>query len=160
MLGGLVAQTRRAIDAMLYTGMHLSVSCSEDAKHLDLPAARRTDGTTFLGSARVRVLAEACADWTTGDEERGRMNAPRSSVPILLVSGELDPNTPQRHAESTLGGLPNARHIVLAGVAHNWSNVVTCGSDFVADFVASASTKALDVSCAARSSAPPFVVPR
>lgn len=52
-LGGLIAQTRRTIDAMLYTGMHLSASCSEDAKHLDLSAARRTDGTTFLGSARA-----------------------------------------------------------------------------------------------------------
>jgi hypothetical protein len=88
------------------------------------------------------------------------MDAPRSRVPILLVSAELDPNTPPRHAASILDGLPNARHVVLKGVAHGWSNVVNCGRDFVAKFVASASARSLDLSCAATSSAPPFAVPR
>ena len=85
--------------------------------------------------------------------------AVRSNAPVLLVSGELDPNTPPRHAEVALRTLPNGRHVILAGVAHGWSGVDTCGAAFVADFVARASVHALDVSCATMSSAPRFAVP-
>jgi len=49
--------------------------------------------------------------------------------------------------------------VVLKGVAHGWTNVVACGSAFVADFVARASTDGLDVSCAEQSNAPPFRTP-
>ncbi len=155
----LVVQSRRAVDALLYPGMHLSVSCSEDARDLDLAAARRRNAETFLGDVRVRTLAEACKEWPVGPRDSSRRSPPRSRVPVLLVSGELDPNTPPHHAESALAGLPNARHIVLNGVAHNWSNVAACGRDMVAAFVATASVRELDVSCASRSSAPPFLVP-
>ena len=86
-------------------------------------------------------------------------SAVRSSVPVLLVSGELDPNTPPRHAEEALRTLPNGRHVVLAGVAHGWSNVAGCGAAFVADFISLASAAGLDIACAAVSSAPRFAVP-
>jgi hypothetical protein len=74
------------------------------------------------------------------------------------VSGELDPNTPPRHAAEALRTLSNGRHVILRGVAHGWSNVSACGAHFVADFVARASTRDLDVACADSSSAPPFRV--
>ena len=125
---------------------------------LDLGRARQDDAQTFLGSSRVRMLAEACRDWPTPPATPGAHDPVRSRVPVLLVSGELDPNTPPRHAEDALRYLPNGRHVVLAGVAHGWSNVAACGSTFVADFVARASVENLDVSCASVSSAPPFAV--
>ena len=78
---------------------------------------------------------------------------------MLLVSGELDPNTPPRHADEALRTLPNGRHVVLAGVAHGWSNVAACGAAFVAEFIDRASARELDVSCGAVSSAPRFVMP-
>ena len=51
-----------------------------------------------------------------------------------------------------------AQEVVLKGVAHGWSNVSACGAAFVADFVSRASVEGLDVGCAERSSAPPFVI--
>lgn len=158
-LAAQVAAYRTGVERGIAIGMHLSVLCGEDAPKLDLAAARRDDGHTFLGSSRVRMLAEACREWTVPPATPHANDPVESEVPVLLVSGELDPNTAARHAEGALRHLPNGRHVVLKGVAHGWTNVVACGSAFVADFVARASTDGLDVSCAEQSSAPPFRTP-
>ena len=153
----LATQYRRQLDAGIAFGMHLSAACADDGGSLDVPAARVTDTSTFLGSSRVRMLADACAAWPAAVPEPAAHAPTRSDVPVLLVSGELDPNTPPRWADDALRTLPNARHVVLRGVAHGWSAVTRCGADFVADFVRRASVRDLDVTCAERSSAPPFV---
>jgi pimeloyl-ACP methyl ester carboxylesterase len=157
-LTNVVLQIRRTIDGALASGMHLSVACSDDGGRLDLAVARRDDGRTFLGSSRVVALAAACREWGMPPADPSVGTAVRSTVPVLLVSGELDPNTPPRHAAEALRTLPNGRHVVLAGVAHGWSGVETCGAAFVADFIARASTNGLDVGCARVSSAPQFVI--
>ena len=156
-LASIVLLVRRTLDAALSSGMHLSVSCSDDGGRLDLAAAERQDASTFLGASRVRMLADACREWRMPPADPQAGASVRSNAPVLLVSGELDPNTPPRHANLALRTLPNARHVVLAGVSHGWSGVETCGAQFVADFIARASVKDLDVSCATTSSAPPFV---
>jgi pimeloyl-ACP methyl ester carboxylesterase len=158
-LGTLVAQYRLALDQQIYMGMHLSVMCGEDGRRNDLNAARATDSRTLLGSARVRMLIDACREWTVPAETPNAHEAVRSSLPVLLVSGELDPNTPARLGDIALQTLPNSRHIVLKGVAHGWSNVGNCGAALVADYVARRSVQGLDVSCAAVSSAPAFATP-
>jgi pimeloyl-ACP methyl ester carboxylesterase len=157
-LATVVIQTRRAVDAAIASGMHLSVSCADDGGRLDTAAAVRADAGTFLGPSRVRMLADACGAWPMPHSAAAGA-AVRATAPVLLVSGELDPNTPPRHAEEALRTLPNGRHVVLAGVAHGWSNVAECGAAFVADFIARASTAGLDLGCATVSSAPKFVVP-
>jgi pimeloyl-ACP methyl ester carboxylesterase len=157
-LATVVIQTRRAVDAAIASGMHLSVSCADDGGRLDTVAAARADAGTFLGPSRVRMLADACIAWPMPHSAAAGA-AVRATGPVLLVSGELDPNTPPRHADQALRTLPNGRHIVLAGVAHGWSNVAECGAAFVADFIARASTAGLDLGCATVSSAPKFVVP-
>lgn len=157
-LATVVIQTRRAVDAAIASGMHLSVSCADDGGRLDTAAAVRADAGTFLGPSRVRMLADACGAWPMPHSAAAGA-AVRATAPVLLVSGELDPNTPPRHADEALRTLPNGRHIVLVGVAHGWSNVAECGAAFVADFIARASTAGLDLRCATVSSAPEFVVP-
>jgi pimeloyl-ACP methyl ester carboxylesterase len=158
-IAGLILQYRRQLNAGIAMGMHLSVSCADDGHHLDLARASATDRQTFLGSSRVRMLAEACAAWVPMPETPGVTQPVRSTVPVLLVSGEVDPNTPPRWGEDALRTLPNGRHVVLRGVSHGWSNVARCGADFVAAFERQASARDLDVSCAAASSAPPFQLP-
>ena len=45
-----------------------------------------------------------------------------SDIPILLVSGELDPRTPPANADNLAKHLPNAVHLRLDGAAHNWTD--------------------------------------
>ena len=129
-----------------------------EVTRLDLTKAASTNGKTFLGDSRVSMSVNACRAWGVAAKASRPAEPVRSKVPVLLVSGELDPNTPPRHAAEALRTLPNGRHIVLAGVAHGWSGVETCGAAFVADFIARASTNGLDVGCARVSSAPQFVI--
>lgn len=154
-----VVQVRRAIDSIISAGMHLSVSCTDDGARLDTAAARTDDARTFLGGSRVRMLADACREWPIAPPDPAAGTAVRATTPVLLVSGDLDPNTPPRHADEALRTLPNGKHVVLAGVAHGWSNVTACGATFVAEFIERASARELNVSCAAVSSAPRFAVP-
>ena len=155
----LVAQVRRELDRQVYLGMHLSVSCAE-SRRVDLARAERDDAGTWLGPIRVRAIVEACRDWPVAPVPADAFTAVSASAPVLLVSGELDPNLPPRWGEEAARTLRRSRHVVLAGVAHGWSAVDVCGAAFIADFIARASTERLDVGCAATSTAPPFVVPR
>jgi pimeloyl-ACP methyl ester carboxylesterase len=151
-----IAQYRTLLSEGISMGMHLSVMCSEDTRWLDPVVAARDNATTFLGDARVRSQLGACRDWPRGNVSADYDQPVRSSAPVLLVSGELDPNTPQRWGDQALRTLPNGRHVVLPLVAHNFSTVQTCGAQFVADFIERASTRDLDLSCLSSIRLPPF----
>jgi len=84
-----IASYRRGLDAGIGFGMHLSVMC-EDADRLNLAEAARNDRGTALGDYRVAQLVAACRTW--GPIPRRTSTEPvRSAVPVLLVSGTLDP---------------------------------------------------------------------
>ena len=137
-------------------GMHLSVMCSEDTRWLDARKAAEDNASSFLGDARVRAQLAACRNWPQGDPGRDYDQPVRADAPVLLVSGELDPNTPARWGEEALKTLPNARHVILPLVAHNFSSVASCGAQFVADFIERASARDLDLSCLSQIRLPPF----
>lgn len=161
-LAQLVQQYRAALDGgAISMGMHLSVVCSEDSPGLNLTAAARDNADTFLGDARVRAQVNACRDWPLGPSAILADARPVTSrVPVLLFSGELDPNTPAHWAEQAARILPNSRHVILPHVAHNFSSVVECGAALMSEFFATARVPDLDVSCTAQIKLPPFVVPR
>lgn len=137
-------------------GMHLSVMCSEDTRWLNPREAAADNAATFLGDARVRAQIAACREWLRGDPGAGYDRPVRGTVPVLLISGELDPNTPARWGERAARTLPNARHVILPLVAHNFSSVERCGAQWVADFLNRASARDLDLSCASETRLPPF----
>ncbi|MEW5917189.1 MAG: alpha/beta fold hydrolase [Gemmatimonadota bacterium] len=156
MLAQSIAQYRSLLSTGISMGMHLSVMCSEDTRWLDPAVAARDNATTFLGDARVRSQLGACRAWPRGDVRDDYDDPVRSAAPVLLVSGELDPNTPQRWGEQALKTLPNGRHVVLPLVGHNFSSVQTCGAQFVAAFIERANAREIDTSCAAGIRLPPF----
>lgn len=158
-LANAVIRVREQIDRVVAVGMHVSVMCSEVAR-LNVEEAEREARNTLFGATRVRNTVEACRAWPAFDAPARAWQRTPLAQPVLLVSGANDPNLPPIHAERMLSRLPRGRHVVLAGVAHGWWNVAECGAAFAAQFIARASARDLDVSCAARSSAPPLVVPR
>lgn len=137
-------------------GMHLSVMCAEDSRWLDADRAAADNGSTFLGDARVRAQLAACREWPSGEPGAGYDQAVRGDAPVLLVAGELDPNTAPRWGEEAARTLPNGRHVVLPRVAHNFSSVSTCGAQFVAEFIQKASAHDLDLSCVSQIRLPSF----
>lgn len=134
-------------------GMQWSVVCAEDAGRHE---ARPADADTVLGAELTAMFFGPCAAWPTGAAPADFHAPLRSSVPALLLSGELDPVTPPRYGEEVVQGLPNGRHLVLDGQGHGTLGL-GCMPKLVGQFIEGADAKALDADCLdALGYVPPF----
>jgi len=73
----------------------------------------------LLGHTFHPALPEACDAWQVPNLGEAFRTPPRSDVPVLMFSGDLDTRTPMAQAERLLPYLSNARHIVLANAGHD-----------------------------------------
>ena len=95
--------------------------------------------------------------WPHGQAPEGFHRPFESDLPVLLLSGELDPVTPPRYGERVAAHLANGRHLVLEGQGHNVAPV-GCMPKLLGQFIESADAKALDASCLEPLTyVPPFV---
>ena len=141
----------------LAVGMHLSVICAEDiprASAEDLARASRG----FFGRALVDDFLRACALWPKASLPADYAEPVKADVPVLVLSGGIDPATPPRHGESILAGLPRARHIVAPQLAHGVSGQ-GCAPRLIERFVKAASAEGLDGRCLERLPRPLFLLP-
>jgi len=146
----------RSLGSQLAEGMHNAVVCTEDVPFIDAEATATpaiTDG--YLGTLQLEGLAAICAIWPHGALDQD-LHAPlRIDVPLLLLSGELDPITPPRYAEQILAQASDALHVVLPGHGHG-QLADRCVSRLLAEFIASRSPQTLDPACAHESRPAPF----
>lgn len=133
----------KSLGGAIAMGMHLSVSCSEDVDRLQ---ARDEDAQRLLGNQIVGLLQSQCAVWPHAPRPAD-FNAPiRTDVPMLLLSGELDPVTPPRYGEQVLVGKSRARHLVGKGQGHILINR-GCMPRLAAQFIERLDPAGLDASC-------------
>lgn len=152
-----LAQVRWVYATQLHGGMTFSVIATEDAPRL-VEEQIRIDATgTLIGDALARGFAELGVFWPRGEVPADLFAPLRTEVPILLVSGALDPATPPEGAEGMLKHLPNGRHIVYAGGAHSAANFTDL-DQIIEEFVRSGSVEGLDVSAASANRPLPFAV--
>jgi pimeloyl-ACP methyl ester carboxylesterase len=151
---------RRAFAEGIFAGLFLAVTCSEDVPRVDTAAAAREDATTVLGAYRVRQQAAACAGWPRAVLPADALAPVRSELPVLLISGELDPVTPSRGAELVAATLPNALHVVVPHAGHGYGGMrgAECVDSLVIRFVRAGTGHGLDTSCLGEMRRPPFVV--
>jgi pimeloyl-ACP methyl ester carboxylesterase len=151
----LIAQSRSVytlVSDSIMHGMQLSVMCTEDPEL----AVDPRDRDTLMGSEFIEFILAQCAVWPKG-ERAADFRAPLSGdVPVLAVSGELDPVTPPRYGDEVIQRLPNGRHLVLPGQGHGVIGI-GCMPKLFAQFLENADARALDESCLKRLAAsPPF----
>jgi len=152
-----IALDRRAIiDRSLSMGMLFSVTCAEDLPFISDAAAAQATAGTLLGDYRIREQKRACAEWPRGSIPADAHQLVRSAVPVLLLSGERDPVTPPEFGQRVASQLPNSLHVVFPHSGHGAEG--PCARGIVDRFLARASVKGLDVSCAAKTPPPRFVV--
>jgi pimeloyl-ACP methyl ester carboxylesterase len=133
--------------------LQLSVSCAEDVPWLH---ADPRDKDTLLGTTFVDLLQAQCAVWPRGRVPTDFHEPVSTSLPVLLLSGELDPVTPPRYGETVQRTLPNSRHFTVKGGGHS---VLTAGCvpQLLTKFVVTAQTGTLDGRCLDRLiESPPF----
>lgn len=142
----LLAQARllsSTLGEQIMHGMQLSVTCSEDADALVPDPA---DADTVMGAGFVALIQAQCDVWPRGQRPTDFRVPLAGDVPVLALSGELDPVTPPRYGAAVVQTLPNARHLVLKGTSHTPINE-GCMPRLFAQFIESADAKALDVTC-------------
>lgn len=134
-----------ALEQLAY-GMHNTVACSEDVAFFAPFGERASLRETYIGAAQVEALETMCRLWPRGPVD-GDFKAPLSSrVPALLLSGGDDPVTPPAYGAQAQRGLPNSRHVVIAGLGHGLLGA-PCMDRVMARFLADPDPQALDLSC-------------
>ena len=138
---------RRGAADLLSSGMFLSVVCAEDIPLTNSNVVAREGKGTFLGDYYARQLMQASGIWRCGKIPRGYNQPVRSSIPVLLISGHLDPATPPSGAAETARYLPNSLHLVIKNGSHSYAGLSPCVDNIMAAFIEKGSVTALDTSC-------------
>ncbi|HWM94131.1 MAG TPA: alpha/beta fold hydrolase [Thermoanaerobaculia bacterium] len=138
-------------------GMFLTVICSELMGFVGEASIRRMAEGTLFGPETTLGWLQNCREWPRADPPPDFAAPVRSDVPVLLLSGRLDPVTPPHWGEQVAVFLPRARQIVFAASSHFPEG--DCASGLVAQFVEQASTARLNARCAESEVRPPFLLP-
>ena len=144
-----------------FDGLYLSITCTEDVPFVADDAEQR-DETTYLGAYRIREQRAACQEWRRG-EVPGWLRQPVSAkVPVLLISGQLDPVTAPAEAAEMARTLPAARHITIPFGAHSHGGLagMGCVTALRDQFITRGSADALDTSCLSQITRSGFTITR
>jgi hypothetical protein len=138
-------------------GMQLSVLCSEDSSRVSPEELAKETSASVFGSHLIGSQLDACAMWPKGTVDAAYYHPVVSDVPVLVLSGEVDPVTPPAWGTSVVKHLSHGTHIIVPSTGHG---VVTtpCGNHLVTDFIEHASAEGLDTDCVASVRRPPFFV--
>ncbi|MFP4278023.1 MAG: alpha/beta hydrolase, partial [Wenzhouxiangella sp.] len=139
---------------MIAIGLNFAVGCSED-----WPGWPEVPGQedTLLGNSMKEVYDQVCADWPRGALPEDFHQPFDADVPVLILSGELDPVTPPSYGDEAAAQFSNSQHLVARGRGHI---VITqdCVGQIASRFVADAGFEQLDTDCLNRLGPEPFFI--
>jgi pimeloyl-ACP methyl ester carboxylesterase len=146
--------TATGLQQSIAQGMEMSVMCAEDYP-LFPPEPPAND--TLLGNLMERVVHIQCGVWPKGPVPEDFNEPVGGDVPLLLLSGELDPVTPPEYADQVAVHFDNATHLVAPGQAHI---VATrgCMGDLVSQFIMDGGAENLETDCMANLKPSPFFI--
>jgi pimeloyl-ACP methyl ester carboxylesterase len=144
---------QRQAASSIADGLYLSVTCAEDVPFFpDQPSL----SPSYLPDGTARLKAE-CTAWPHAEVTAQARMPVISSVPALLLSGSADPVTPPGNAMRIAKVLPNSLQLTAPGFGHNVA-FLGCLPRITAEFLRSASTQNLDVSCISAMRPAPFFI--
>jgi pimeloyl-ACP methyl ester carboxylesterase len=138
----LVPLARIALDnyvsAAVSLGLYLSVEC-HDEYPFNTPAAiehATVELPLYRNFAMTTLPLAACPVWPVGQAAGEERRAVASDVPVLLLSGELDPVTPPRWARAASQHLAHAVGFDFRDVGHGVLAAHACAGLIVGRFLA------------------------
>jgi pimeloyl-ACP methyl ester carboxylesterase len=126
-------------------GVFLCILCTEAMPQVDPRAIGPATRGTFFSDFPVRWQLRQCREWPRGPLPKGFWQPVSTSVPVLAISGDLDPITPSRYGESVIRSMPNGRHLVVSNRSHN--DVDPCITSLFESFLIAGTATGLDTSC-------------
>jgi len=140
----------------LAMGMHNAIMCSEDVPFYDRDAIDFDAlKASYIGIMQLDAIEAMCSLWPTGPVDPDFREPLATDVPVLLLSGEVDPITPPRYAALAMVDLGRARHLTGVQQGHGQAGI-GCVPRLIGKFVAAASPDDLDAGCMERSFVMPF----
>lgn len=152
-----VALQESQLGGSMATGMHAAVICTEDAPFIDASADRSALINTFLGDYIVDAMIASCEPWPIGVIDEDFRQALTGDVPVLALSGDVDPITPPAYADLAISELSNAYHIVNPHQAHTQAPL-GCMPTILSQFIENISPNNLNLDCLERLSPPALFV--
>ncbi len=146
----------RSLRNILSFGMLLCVTCAEDIDRIDPDSIERETAGTFLGDARVREQMAVCEFWPRSDLPANYGDPVSVDVPVLLLSGTLDPVTPPRWGDEADRNLPNSLHLVVPGTHGVGGGCIT---SIKQQFLSQGAVDDLDTTCVETMRLPAFDLP-
>ncbi|QJR10016.1 Tripeptidyl aminopeptidase [Usitatibacter rugosus] len=147
-------QVRRFSD-----GVYLSITCAESFARSEVDEWIADAKMSHFGSYRIVRQREACGEWPEAPADPKLLSTGRSQLPVLFISGALDPVTPPEWTVELMASFPNGKHLIIPEGAHSvegLSGVESCLDRITLEFVAAKSLEGIDTACVAGMRAGPY----
>ncbi|MDN3640480.1 alpha/beta hydrolase [Simiduia curdlanivorans] len=119
-------------DNSIYTGLMANIICNEDIRRAT-PAQLQQDTNTPFGDVSVKFWQSLCETWPEYRLDDNHYLPVKSDIPVLALSGELDPVTPPAWGNIAVEHLPNATHLIAKNAGHI-VGLKGCGPKLVRQF--------------------------
>ena len=135
-------------------GMELSVMCAED---YPLFPAQPSPNEYLMGNLMEKAVLIQCGIWPQGPVPENFHEPVSADVPILLLSGELDPVTPPEYADQVAAHFPHSRHLIAPGQGHI-ATTRGCMGKIVSEFIIEGNADELETDCISDLQPTPFFI--
>ncbi|HEX6048357.1 MAG TPA: alpha/beta fold hydrolase [Gemmatimonadaceae bacterium] len=135
-----------------FDGVYLAITCMEDVPFTDSTREAAAAKGTFLGEYRMHQQRAACEARRMKPVSREFHTPVRSDVPVLLVTGALDPVTPPRYAAEVSQTFLNSLVVVVPSGGHSLAGLVgiECIHRLQREAIERGGVAGLDTSCVSR----------
>lgn len=139
-------------------GHYFAVVCAEETQHLPPDRVESHTRGTFVGDYMVREYQAACEAWGERPHPDLPLDPRPADVPVLVVTGGIDPVAQPEAGDTIIRPFHDARHIVLPDIAHGLDGVekADCYDRILAQFLEHGSAQHLSTDCIASMRPPAF----
>jgi pimeloyl-ACP methyl ester carboxylesterase len=135
------------------SNVEISIICAEDAPFYD---EYSVESHNLFGEDSIDQIKRNCEVWPHSTVDADFKEPVVSDLPVLLLSGELDPVTPPEFAELAMQTLSNSQHLVAKGQGHNVFPK-GCMPDIITQFINNPEDE-LDTKCMSDFDYEPFFI--
>lgn len=144
------------ITESLAIGVNTAVICAEDWPFWTAQA-RAQYGQTYLGKLWMDSTEAQCKVWQVTPVSPAFTQPLNTDIPVLLLSGGLDPVTPPLGAELAMEQMTQATHLIAPFATHIVA-AQSCAPKLISQFINEKSSNGLDASCLQKELRKPFLI--
>lgn len=144
------------ITESLAVGVNTAVICGEDWPFWT-EQTRAQYGQNYLGKVWMDSTEAQCKVWQVTPVAPAFSQPLSTDIPVLLLSGGLDPVTPPLGAELAMVNMTQATHLIAPFATHIVA-AQSCAPKLISQFITEKSSNGLDTSCLQKELRKPFLI--